>query len=196
MANKETVTKEIDQPFHAQNSTTKQLKEFLKERGVQVSGTRSCLLKRVEGLLLFETRKSRTAERSIDPEKNTTRFLTPLGENLPQPESLCNWDKDLNKIPMFTDKELYNYLVLNKERTCDGASNNASRQLKAKVFYEDNHVHSISYHGINESMSHCYVSCKVIPSCPTGKKEDYRVWVCMSKVTGHVHSACCTCIAG
>ena len=45
MANKKTVTKEIDQPFHAQNSTTKQLKEFLKERGVQVSGTRSCLLK-------------------------------------------------------------------------------------------------------------------------------------------------------
>ena len=69
MANKETVTKEIDQPFHAQNLTTKQLKEFLKERGVQVSGTRSCLLKRVKGLLLFETRKSRTAERSIDPEK-------------------------------------------------------------------------------------------------------------------------------
>ena len=81
--------------------------------------------------------------------------------------------------------------MLSKERTCDGVSNKASRQLKANVFYEDRHVHSVLYHHINKDISHCYIRSKVIPSLPTTGKKDYDVWTCLSTVTGRVHSAGC-----
>uniref|UniRef100_A0A0L8HGD7 SAP domain-containing protein n=1 Tax=Octopus bimaculoides TaxID=37653 RepID=A0A0L8HGD7_OCTBM len=58
------------------------------------------------------------------------------------------------------------------------------------------HVHSIEYHDVSESCSHCIVRCLVIPSIPTSnqnKNPDHRVWVIMSNVTGNVHSADCNC---
>uniref|UniRef100_A0A0L8HQJ3 Uncharacterized protein n=1 Tax=Octopus bimaculoides TaxID=37653 RepID=A0A0L8HQJ3_OCTBM len=58
------------------------------------------------------------------------------------------------------------------------------------------HVHSIEYHDVSESCSHCIVRCLVIPSIPTSnqkKNPDHKVWVIMSNVTGNVHSADCNC---
>ena len=182
-------------------ATVPQLKDFLRDKGVQISGNKSELIKRVQGVLHLGIESLKiVSERDIADGKvrETNKFLTPLGENLPRPHELsCNWSDNVELFPPFTKNELYNYLVLNKERTCDGASNNAGRQLKAKVFYEDKHVHSVQCNLINEDVSHCYVRCRVIPSLPgQTRKEDYRVWVCLSKVTGHVHSASCDCSAG
>jgi len=102
-------------------------------------------------------------------------------------------------IPDFSEKDLYNYLVLSRQRTFDNAPMGAVKQLKAKVFYEDNHVHSIRHSPINEHCSHCYVLCEVVPSMPTAdtkKNPDYSVWISLSKLTGQVHAADCICPAG
>uniref|UniRef100_A0A0L8FXN4 Uncharacterized protein n=2 Tax=Octopus bimaculoides TaxID=37653 RepID=A0A0L8FXN4_OCTBM len=72
----------------------------------------------------------------------------------------------------------------------------AKQQLRSGIFYHDRHVHSIEYHDVSESCSHCIVRCLVIPSIPTSnqkKNPDHRVWVIMSNVTGNVHSADCNC---
>uniref|UniRef100_A0A0L8FVL4 SAP domain-containing protein n=1 Tax=Octopus bimaculoides TaxID=37653 RepID=A0A0L8FVL4_OCTBM len=60
----------------------------------------------------------------------------------------------------------------------------------------ERHVHSIEYHDVSESCSHCIVRRLVIPSIPTSnqkKNPDHRVWVIMSNVTGNVYSADCNC---
>ena len=89
--------------------------------------------------------------------------------------------------------------MLSQGRTIDKKQNNAKRQLKAKVFYEDRHVQSVQYHGIDQQITHCFVRAKVIPSMLTlneKKKPDYVAWISMSKVTGHIHAAGCECSAG
>ncbi|WAR26730.1 hypothetical protein MAR_012434, partial [Mya arenaria] len=100
-------------------------------------------------------------------ERQEELFTTPLGEKMPEPGSLKGcWEDDVLKIPFFRTQDLYNYLVLNRSRTFDNQNMNARKQLKAKVFYEDGHVHSVKYNQISHKCSHCYVRAKVIPSLP------------------------------
>ncbi|XP_060589858.1 uncharacterized protein LOC132745041 [Ruditapes philippinarum] len=194
MADKENIDIDFD------TATIPILKDFLRDRGFPVSGNKKKLIERSKGVITLGKKPLSVLRENDLREKNSrelSRFRTPLGESLPRPEALCDgWTENVHDFPNFTNNELYNYLVLSKERTCDGASNKASRQLKAKVFYEDRHVHSVQYHHINTEISHCYIRSKVIPSLPTPGKKDYDVWTCLSKVTGRVHSAGCNCNAG
>ncbi|ESO88647.1 hypothetical protein LOTGIDRAFT_165431 [Lottia gigantea] len=180
-----------------------ELKSYLRDHGQYVSGVKSELIKRAKGTDIFRQRPLSELvleDRNFEERRNLERFVTPLGETLPHPSSLKQgWIDDCEQIPDFTNTELYNYLVLSQGRTVDKEKNNAKRQLKAKVFYEDRHVHSVQYHNIAAKITHCYVRAKVIPSMPTlneKKKPDYLVWISMSKVTGHVHGAGRECSAG
>jgi len=180
----------------------KTLKDFLRSRGELVAGSKSELLQRAKGVLLLKKQpisNIKHRDENLDNQRLIKKLVSPLGEKLPDPTSVTVWDKDVNLIPAVSDNDLYNFLVLNSNRTHDARQSGAKRQLKAKVFYEDGHVHSVSYSAIIDNCSHCFVKCFVLPSLPTdtaSKKPDYHVWVCLSKVTGHIHSASCTCTAG
>jgi hypothetical protein len=70
-----------------------------------------------------------------------TSVLTPLGENLPTPSQLKDgWLLKCDEFTEFTQKELYNYLVLSKHRSYVDSEMGARRQLKAKVFYQEGHI--------------------------------------------------------
>uniref|UniRef100_A0A0L8HXD7 Uncharacterized protein n=1 Tax=Octopus bimaculoides TaxID=37653 RepID=A0A0L8HXD7_OCTBM len=47
----------------------------------------------------------------------------------------------------------------------------AKQQLRSGIFCHDRHVHSIEYHDVSESCSHCIVRCLVIPSIPTSNQK-------------------------
>ena len=180
-----------------------ELKLYLRDHGQYVSGLKSELIKRAKGTDILRKRplsELNLEDENFEKRRNLERFVSPLGEKLPHPSSLKHgWIDDCEQIPDFSNLELYNYLVLSQGRTIDKEQNNAKRQLKAKVFYEDRHVHSVQYHEIDSKITHCFVRAKVIPSLPTineKKKPDYVVWISMSKVTGHIHSAGCECSAG
>lgn len=181
----------------------KQLKSFLRERKEMVSGNKQELLERVKGVIFLN--KKTVSETSVsdaisDGIRRFEKLMTPLSEILPDPESLkSNWKSDVHLFPNISNNDLYNYLVLSQNRTTDSQKMMATRQLKARVFYEDRHVYDLQYHAVNEECSHCFIRAKVVPSLPTDSvknKPDYNVWVTLSKVTGRVHSANCTCAAG
>jgi len=181
--------------------SVRELKDFLRERGAHVSGNRPELIQRARGIEKLGTRT--LTEIKLNDEENRIKregelFVTPFGENIPKPTQLKGcWDENLSKVPHFRQEDLYNYLVLNRNRTFDKENMNAKKQLKAKVFYQDRHVHSVRYHEISAKCSHCYIRAKVIPSLPTdNKKKDYEAWACLSKMTGMVHGAGCDCTAG
>lgn len=179
-----------------------ELKSFLRDHGEYVTGTKAELVKRAKGVdILKKTPLSeiRIQDENRTKERHLERFVSPFGEKLPDPRSLVSGWTTIMDIPEFSKRDLYNYLVLSKKRTVDNQTNSANRQLKAKVFYEDRHVHSLLFNDIETDCSHCYVKGKVIPSLPSQNekdKPDYNVWVCLSKETGHVHSAGCNCSAG
>ncbi|KAL5010799.1 hypothetical protein ScPMuIL_013104 [Solemya velum] len=195
MANDDNRGDSIYMTEHDINSATvTQLKQYLRRHNQYVSGNKKDLISRAKGVRKLnlddvQDRKSEAEEKFA--RRQTDKLVTPLGEILPDPKTVTAWTTDLNNIPDFTEGDIYNYFVL-KMKT--------KRQLRSKVYYEDRHVHSVKYHdGVDKDCSHCFVKCQVIPSIPTTnskKKPDHDVWICLSKVTGQVHSADCDCIAG
>ncbi|KAK3593044.1 hypothetical protein CHS0354_007831 [Potamilus streckersoni] len=161
--------------------TVKRLKRFLNEHCQIVSGSALELRQRAFGVLRLEIPSETTlknADRQAQVAREIGKYKTPLDETLPKPDTLDGWNDDVTKIPDFSERELYNCLVLNNIRTFDKALCGAVRQLKAKTFYQDNHVHSVCYHNVSNQCSHAYVRCLVIPSLPildTNKQPDYRV---------------------
>ncbi|XP_070202256.1 uncharacterized protein [Littorina saxatilis] len=110
----------------------------------------------------------------------------------PEAVALADW-------PDITDKELYNFMVYKCNKAVDKGRKNARRQLKAHVFYDDRHVHSVSYHPVAKDSDQCYLKCLVIPSAAssnTSKYPDRKVWLSASKVTGQIAKAYCDCTAG
>ncbi|WAR24142.1 hypothetical protein MAR_037811 [Mya arenaria] len=106
------------------------------------------------------------------------------------PSCIDSWSDDVSLIPDMTEKDIYNYFVYKL---------NTKRQLKSKVMYEDGHIHRVQVNNPDENESHCFVRCKAIPSMPsTNQKQcpDYDVWVMLSKMTGCINSAECSCTAG
>lgn len=192
----------ISGAFNPEKSSVKDLKRFLREHGEYVSGNKKELISRAKGCVQLGLKPLREIEENDEATDNhhlARRFTTSVGEELPHPTSLNGWSREVENIPSITEKDLYNYLVLNTSRTFDKDGMKANRSLKAKVFFKDGHVHSVQHHIINDSCTHCYVKCKVVPSIATQKenqKPDYDVWICMSKITGHIHSAGCNCSAG
>ncbi|XP_052799423.1 uncharacterized protein LOC128231042 [Mya arenaria] len=194
--------KEVGDPCQFDKLSVRELKIYLRDRGAHVSGNRPKLIKHARGLVQIGKRTLKEIniqDNNNKLERQEELFTTPLGEKLPEPGSLKGcWEDDVLKIPFFRTQDLYNYLVLNRSRTFDNQNMNARKQLKAKVFYEDGHVHSVKYNQISHKCSHCYVRAKVIPSLPGSdvKKKDYEPWACLSKVSGKVHAAGCNCAAG
>ena len=131
--------------------------------------------------------------------RNQEKLVTPLGEHLPDPTTLlCGWSNNITNFPKISDRDIYNYLVLNNQRTFDGKPTKALRQLKAKVFYSDRYVHNLMHHNINKETLHCYIRAKVIPSYPNqseNKQPAYITWICMAKPSGQIHAAGCNCSA-
>lgn len=169
-----------------------QLKDYLRLHHQYVTGKKINLVSRAKGIrklglndVNVDKRNSEVFER-----RKCEKLITPLGEELPHPRTLKSWTCNLIDIPDFSDGDIYNYFVL-KMKT--------KKQLRAKVYYADRHVHSIMYHEIYDKCEHCFVKCKVMPSLPSAnvkQNPDHDVWLCLSKVTGQVHSAECDCTAG
>ncbi|KAL4237209.1 hypothetical protein ACF0H5_005589 [Mactra antiquata] len=103
MADKEN----IDDSFVPNKSSVKQLKQFLREHIVPISGVKELLVKRAEGILslgLVSREKLSEDDCKQASDRKTERFLTPLGENLPTPCSLkSGWTGDIECFPPFSD---------------------------------------------------------------------------------------------
>ncbi|KAL5010709.1 hypothetical protein ScPMuIL_013014 [Solemya velum] len=173
--------------------TIPSLKGYLRSRAQQVSGNKRELIERAKGAHTLGLRCLGDIENE-DYQKAIARVVdklkTPVGETLDHPSYLDKWTDDVNCIPEMNEKDIYNYFVY-KLKT--------KRQLKAKVMYEDGHVHHIQVNLSGKNESHCFTRARVIPSMPSANQKkcpDYNVWVMLSKATGCINSAECDCTAG
>ena len=169
------------------------LKEYLRKHKQHVTGKKEQLVKRAKGVKLSKLQDANQLAKTDSIEsviRTVEKNITPLGEIIPDISTLNDWTKDVDCVPDFCDKDIYNYFVLKM---------NTKRQLRSKVYYEDGHVHAIEYNSVNKKCSHCVIRAKVIPSLPTANKKqnpDHETWLIMSKETGNIHSANCDCAAG
>ncbi|KAL3863029.1 hypothetical protein ACJMK2_004811 [Sinanodonta woodiana] len=149
--------------------TVERLKRFLKEHRQYVSGQALEFRERALGVLCLQTPSEININNANQCNQETLEIgkYTTLGETLPKPDTLDGWRDDVSTISDFSERELYNGLVLKTSRTFTRAPCDIVKQLKAKQFYEDNHIHSVHYQNVNSRYSHAYVRCSVIPSLPT-----------------------------
>ncbi|XP_052818004.1 uncharacterized protein LOC128244025 [Mya arenaria] len=170
-----------------------ELKKYLRSVGQYVSGNKSELIDRVKGaykLGLGNVNDLQESDRSAFLRRENERLRTPIGGKMTHPSCIDSWSDDVSLIPDMTEKDIYNYFVYKLNTKC---------QLKSKVMYEDWHIHRVQVNNPDENESHCFVRCKAIPSMPsTNQKQcpDYDVWVMLSKMTGCINSAECSCTAG
>ena len=170
-----------------------ELKDYLRKHSQPVTGRKDQLVKRAKGVKIVQIEDKNTQQVQDNIEsfrRSLEKNITPLGEVIPDITSLTNWTKDVQHLPDFCDKDIYNYFVLKM---------NTKRQLRSKVYYDDGHVHSIECNTVYDQCSHCVIRAKVIPSLPAANKKlnsDHETWIIMSKETGNVHSANCDCAAG
>ena len=168
------------------------LKEYLRTHNQYVSGKSSELILRAKGVRkLGSSNLNHATEEALKFERRKTeKLVPPLGETLPHPKTLTSWMNDLTNLPDFSERVIYNYFVLKM---------NTKKHLRSKVYYADKHVHSILFNNVHSQCKHCFVKAKVIPSLPSANAKDnpdHDVWLCMSIVSGQVHSAECNCTAG
>ncbi len=124
---------------HAFDSmTVVDLKAYLRSYGQPISGNKKELLERAQGVrfLGIQTLNDlKSADDSYEKRRRIGMFTTPSGETLPHPSSLRFWTDSIEEIPCINEKDVYNYLVMNKQCTHDQDFMKAYRALKAKVFF-------------------------------------------------------------
>ncbi|KAH3748206.1 hypothetical protein DPMN_182644 [Dreissena polymorpha] len=166
--------KGFNEAFNPDKCKVRDLRNFLQDHGEFISGNKTELIARAKGAIAIGVKPLKevlTSDKENGHHRNIDKFITPLGEELPDPMLLkANWTSSVDEIPIIGEKDIYNYLVLNTQRTFDNQQMKATRALKAKVFFEDGHVHSLSYNPIKAQCSHCFVKCKVMPSISTQKE--------------------------
>ncbi|XP_052806542.1 uncharacterized protein LOC128235787 [Mya arenaria] len=169
------------------------LKRYLANRKLNVSGLKCELIERIKGayrLSITDKRVLEERDREERERRATERFILPCGEGVPPPSTLKAWKSTIDLFPAVEENDIYNYIVLKGD---------SKRQLKARTYYVDGHVQKVEVHLISEECSHCYVQASVLPSFPTADKRkspEYQPWILLSKVTGCIHSAFCNCPAG
>ncbi|KAH3805139.1 hypothetical protein DPMN_133436 [Dreissena polymorpha] len=143
--------------FDVNKANCAELRQYFRQHGLLVSGSKKEVIERANGSVEIgkqPLKVLRLQDENFATERARNRLLTPLGYKLPEVKSIASgWSSDVNLIPYFSDIDLYNYLVLNNQRTFDDKPIGAKRQLKAKVFFSDGHVHSVIFHEINIAMS-------------------------------------------
>lgn len=173
--------------------TVQGLKNYLRRHGQPLTGNKLELRERAKGVKKLNLRlvlDVEAEENFVLERRWTEKLTTPLGETIPEPETIKSWSPDLSLIPDVTDKVIYNYIVLTMR---------CKRQLRSRIYQNDSHVYDIQFSQVTPECSHGIVKAKVIPSTPSSnpkKDPDHEVWVVLAKATGNVHSANCDCTTG
>ena len=111
---------------------------------------------------------------------------------MPSFRQICAWNKDLSCLRNFSFRQLYEYLVNNKDKTYDKKSMKSYNSLKAYKYFKDSFVRNVWSNSHKETQlvavrAHCFSSLKA--------KTTNTVYV-MFKKDGTVVTADCNCVAG
>jgi hypothetical protein len=182
--------------------TVAELKSFLRRRGQPVCGKKHELVARSHGCVLLNIPIG--GEKREGEGKILGRLYMPLqtasGETLPDPSGLDGWTNlmDLQEFPPVQEKDMINYLL--HSRAMDSKQMAADRALpKAKVMADEGHLLCLEWHHVSAESEYAFVRAQSLPSLPSkdaNQTPAHKMWICLIKASGHIHSAYCSCTAG
>ena len=179
------------------------LKEYLKKRGLKVSGRKQELVARVFAAVEQNIPVSESAAVLVaQASKEREILLVTPGENLPDPTTLvASWIGESEGMKLWPSIFLCDITMYIMK---DHPGNNIPLQRrllneykegKAYRLYEGGWLKKIQINLLNDSCKYCFLRAKCTPSM---KIQDvpHKVWICAEKRCGNIHSAYCSCTAG
>lgn len=179
-----------------------ELKSFLRDRGLKVTGTKEELAALAYGAHeLGISVKPSAAEENSRKKIQYNSLLKFEGFQLPDPFSLSSgWldeDVGIKKWPPIFQLHIAEFLL-----TAEQSQTALKKRLlsdykegKAYSYFDSKWLKNVYYHEVNSSSKYCFLKSESTPS-QNINNVPHRIWVCAEKLTGTVVSAYCTCFAG
>ena len=175
-------------PDNLNKFTIVELKEYLRQRDLNLSGTKNELCEKVFYAHKLAVPKSLGAqdEERIKKQTSEQKLMVENGLiTLPSPENLKQgWQSGSASLPDTTDKEVDSYL-----------QDAPKAILKGKSLESSRHVFNVECNTISPNLKYCFVRGKCVPQERTHNKP-YEPWICLHKESGEVVTAECNCVAG
>ena len=175
-------------PNNLNKFTVIELKEFLRQRDLNLSGNKNELCEKVFYAYKLAVPKSLGVkdEENIKKQTSENKFVVENGLiKLPPPDELKKgWQSGSANFPDTTDDEVDKYL-----------KDAPKAILKGKSLESSGHVFNVECHTISPNLKYCFVRGKCVPQEITHNKP-YELWICLHKESGEVVTAECNCVAG
>lgn len=177
----------------------KTLQEFLRKRGLRVSGRKEELV-----ALVFAAKRMPDYVKPITTEAECTKSIQyddllkiPNGK-LPNPTDLKGWineEQGLSSWPPTMAFDIGKYLLSVDNVPLRNRLMSDYKEGKAYSYFASGWVKEVMFHAISESSDFCFLMTECRPS-QNINNIPWKVWVAIKKKTGEIHSGYCTCFAG
>lgn len=183
--------RDCQSPQNLNTFTVVEIKDYLRKRDLNLSGTKGDLCEKVFYAHKLEVPKCISAQDKANIKKQTCKQKLNVENGritLPFPDDLNEgWQTRSSTFPDTTDNEVKTYL-----------KDAPKSILKGKSLESSGHVFNVECHTISPNIKYikyCFVRGKCVPQEKTHNKP-YEPWICLHKESGEVVTAECNCVAG
>ena len=167
-----------------------ELKNFLRDRDLNLSGKKWILSEKVFGAAKLGIRKCATTEEAAKTTKENEKKQRLALEGgliqLPSPRELkVGWQAGSLYFPDTIESDVQQYLKVHGPKAI----------LKGASLFESQHLTETSFHNISPDIKYCFIRGKCIPQ-ERANSMPYEPSVCLKKDDGSVVTAECSCGAG
>ena len=174
--------------WYFEGMTIPMLKDYLSSRGINTSGNKETLSKNAFYAYSLNIPVNNSEQEEVASyHRDKQDKLIVNGCYFPDPNTLTTgWFTGPCYFPNVTFEKIGQYL----ENKNAGKAYRGGRSL-----FDSGHVKEVRFHFISEHVALCYIMCSCIPEQRTNNPV-YDVWVMVNKLSGDIHAADCSCVAG
>ena len=171
------------------NLKVEELKNYLRDRGLNLSGNKAELSKKAFGSVKLGISKCSTSKEDYAVKEKEKRERLSLESGLIQLPSPLNlkegWQAGSLYFPNTIESDVEDYLKVHGPKS----------MVKGSSLLTSKHVVDAAVHNISPNVRYCYVRGRCVPQERTNNPP-YEAWVCLQKDDGSVVTGECSCVAG
>lgn len=178
------------------------LKDFLRERGLKTTGTKNELAALAYGAKELGIPKKPGVSAQQEIKKKEYASLLIIGnDKIPDPLTLKDgWlteQTGISKWPPIFQVHIAEFILIGEQGKTDISKRLLSdyKEGKAYSYFTSGWLKEVLYHDLAHSSKYCLLKSETTPS-QSINNPSHNIWICVTKKTGDIMSAYCSCFAG